>query len=527
MATLSTRRRAGVTVPLFSLRSAEDWGIGEIFALNQFAEWASSGGFSLVQVLPLGELSGGEASPYGALGAFGIDPVYISLSRVAGVTPSDLSPEDRASLERARRAPGVDYAEVRRLKAIALRGAFRRTVGAASAPLDEDFRRFCETERVWLEDYCLFRTLKHAHQGVAWWEWEEGFRRRDPATLDEARAKFADEIAFQRYAQWIGHRQWHDVRVALRAMGVLLMGDLPFIVGRDSADVWAQRAEFRDDVAVGVPPDAFDGGGQDWDLPAYDWGYMRGNGYAWMRRRVRYALSMFDACRIDHLVGLYRTYYRSRDARRDAAGALVTGTFTPADEPAQLAQGEAVLGAMMEVAAEQDGSLVAEDLGEVPAFVRQSLARLGLPGYRVLMWERDGATFRDPAAYPEASVACFGTHDTAPVAAWWVTLSEAEREQLATLAGQDALAWKASAGFSPEIHRGLVRLLYGSGSELALLLVQDALGARERINTPGTVGPDNWTYRIPAVATLQADPAIRARMGWLAESARASGRLLR
>jgi 4-alpha-glucanotransferase len=303
------------------------------------------------------------------------------------------------------------------------------------------------------------------------------------------------------------------------------MGDLPFMVGRDSADVWAERHEFRDDASVGVPPDLFDAEGQDWDLPPYDWDRMKMGGYAWLRRRARYVGSLYDRFRIDHLVGFYRTYSRPRDGRRDAKGKLVAGTFDPDEQSAQLAHGERVVGAMIEGAREERAQLVAEDLGVVPDFVRASLTRLGVPGYRVLIWEKDGAVFCDPAAYPRVSVACFGTHDTAPVAAWWETLGDAERQAVLALPGLSERAAGLTPTFTEPVHRALVDLLSRAASELVLFLIQDVLGSKERINTPATVGAHNWGYRLPrAVEDLRGDAASAARMRWFSESVRASGR---
>ena len=301
------------------------------------------------------------------------------------------------------------------------------------------------------------------------------------------------------------------------------MGDLPFMVSRDSADVWANRDQFHTGRSVGVPPMHADEEGQDWGFPAYHWDRMRADGFAWLRRRARYAGSLYDRFRIDHLVGFYRTYTRPAGAR--AGGKLPEGVFDPPAEDAQLEHGEAVLGAMIEAAAGSGARIIAEDLGMVPPWIRASLTRLGVPGYKVLRWEKDGATFRDPADYPALSVACFGTHNTDPVAAWWELLDDPERAALRALpelAGREA---DLGPAFTPEVHRALLDVIHGAGSELTLLLIQDVLGERTRINMPGTLLPENWTYRLPGTpAELDRDPAARAAAERVRESARATGR---
>jgi 4-alpha-glucanotransferase len=252
---------------------------------------------------------------------------------------------------------------------------------------------------------------------------------------------------------------------------------------------------------------------------------MRANDFAWLRRRVLATASLYDRFRIDHVVGFYRTYSRERANKRDPNGRLQLGTFEPADEAAQLAHGEQIIGRLVDTATSAGTQLIAEDLGDVPDFVRASLTKLGVPGYRVLMWEKDGEVFRAPASYAPVSVACFGTHDTQPVAAWWEGLTPAERKAASELPGMELFA--TTEEFTPAVHRALFDVLNGSGSALVLFLAQDLFGEQTRINLPATVGPHNWTYRLRAtIDELEADPEVCATMAWIAESVRASGRRL-
>ncbi|NUQ72185.1 MAG: 4-alpha-glucanotransferase [Polyangiaceae bacterium] len=532
----SRRRVSGVTVPLFSLRTERSWGIGEIGDLPEMATFLAEAGFSLIQLLPLNEIAGGETSPYAALSAFGIDPMFISLADVPDLHPADWGAalggaEGRRLLERARGAEGVDYAAVRELKKRALRFAFERFVegdvkrhGLRAAA----FGAFVDQHRGWLRDYALFRALKDSFEGKAWWDWPEPLAKRDERALEEARRRFGREIFFFEYQQYVAHEQWGEACSKVRSRGVEVMGDLPFMVGRDSADVWANQGEFRLDMSVGVPPDQFDEDGQDWGLPPYAWSVMTKNHFTWLKRRASYTGVLYDRFRIDHLVGFYRTYMRPWDKRRNEKGKLVKGLFDPAEEADQLAHGERVISAMRDAAAEHGGALVAEDLGTVPKFVRASLAKLGVPGYKVLIWEKDysieeNPPFLDPTEYPEVSLGCFGTHDTAPVAVWWEGLNEDERAAVKAIPSFEA--GDAGEAFTPAVHAALLDLIHGSASELVLLLMQDLLGSRERINTPGTVGEHNWTYRLPApIAELRNDREIQRIWAMVRESIKKSGR---
>jgi 4-alpha-glucanotransferase len=263
------------------------------------------------------------------------------------------------------------------------------------------------------------------------------------------------------------------------------------MVDGDSADVWARQHQFHLDVSLGAPPDAFSAHGQDWGMPVYRWEAMAAEDFRWLRERARRSADLFDGYRVDHLVGFYRTYGRPKNGG--------VPFFTPPDEPSQLALGECVLG----IFREPGSAIVAEDLGTVPDFVRASLTRLAVPGFRVLRWERHwhtpGRPFREPTDYPALSVATSGTHDTEPLAVWWDTAPEDERRKLSELAMVRRLAGDVDVAQAPyaAVRDILLEMLFASGSDLLLLPVQDAFGWRDRINEPATVSDQNWTYRLP------------------------------
>jgi 4-alpha-glucanotransferase len=234
--------------------------------------------------------------------------------------------------------------------------------------------------------------------------------------------------------------------------------------------------------------------------------------YRWLRERARRGADLFDGYRVDHLVGFYRTYGRPKNGGEPF--------FTPADERSQQALGERVLEIFRGAGAE----IVAEDLGTVPDFVRASLARLGVPGFRVFRWERywhsDGQPFRDPADYPAASVATSGTHDTEPLIVWWERASDDERHKVAALPTIQRIAGANDFAYAPydtKVRDVVLEALFGSGSYLLLLPLQDVFGWRDRINEPATVGDHNWSFRLPwASDQLNDVPQARERQATLA-----------
>jgi 4-alpha-glucanotransferase len=502
-------RSAGLVVPLFSLQSASSGGIGEIPDLAALRPWLERAGLRAVQLLPVGTLPAGEASPYSALSAMAIDPVYVSLADVSDYAALGgdvrLPLADQLALRTARSSPRVHYAAVRQAKESALRLAFSllwdvdwlRTTARAGA-----FASFVSWEEWWLGDYALYCALREKFGNTPWRDWPEPLARRDHAALDEVRRELDQEIFYHQYVQWLADMQWEAAREALG--DIRLFGDFPFMVSADSADVWAHQSLFSRQASVGTPPDAFSETGQDWGLPVYLRGAMRADDFGWLRARGRRMAAMFDGFRIDHLVGFYRTYWRPANGQAPY--------FEPRDEDAQRQLGEDVVAAFASAGA----ALIAEDLGTIPDFVRASLEALQLPGYKVMRWERDwhaeGQPFHDPARYAATSLATTGTHDTDMLADWWDTTTDEERAALLAVPGLRDGGFTPDQPYDDRLRDAMIRLLLQSGSDLVIFPLQDLFGWRDRINVPATVGPDNWSWvsRVP-IDTLLEDPVGRER----------------
>ncbi|MBI4514660.1 MAG: 4-alpha-glucanotransferase [Deltaproteobacteria bacterium] len=497
-------RCAGLAIPLFSLRGRRDAGIGEILDLVPLLQWAAGFGQRVVQLLPINETGPGEASPYNALSAFAIDPLYLSVHAIAGAPPvGAVGPRDGVLPRDAIRA-----AKLGALAAAFV--AFRRT---RSSPEWRRFRRFSAAQRHWLDDYVLYRALRERQGAESWEHWPAELRQRQPAALTAAAAALQPRLEFLRFVQWRAAEQWGAVRRAARQCGVWLKGDLPFVISRDSADVWARQDEFDPDYSVGAPPDDFSASGQSWGLPMYRWPRVRATDFAWWRLRVRQASALYDLFRIDHIIGFFRTYAIANDGRRRG--------FVPADESAQREQGEAFLRAVLE---DSSAALpVAEDLGSVPAWVRAVLHQLGIPGYKVFRWERDPHQYRDPRQYDPLSVATTGTHDTDTLVEWWAGLAADERAQVLALLGSEPEREAAAA--MPLPHAALLERLYQAGSAFVIVPLQDLLGWRDRINVPATPSHQNWNWRLPlAVEELAGDAAVNAATATVAGLLKAAGR---
>ena len=494
-------RRAGLLLPLFSCPSSTSWGIGDIGDIAPVTKWLSAAGVRALQLLPINEMAPRGQSPYSAISAMAIDPIFICMADVPDFAAiggeAALSPGDRAALAAVRLTGSIDLRAVRRLKAVAQRAAYAHFMDAEwsrESDRAKALRTFVSEQAWWIEDYALFRAI-HAREGddQAWTEWPPALRQRNHASIARARQDLARDVRFHQYQQWLAAEQWRRARHA--AGGVALLGDLPFMVDEDSADVWVRPDQFHLDITIGAPPDAFSADGQDWGTPLYRWDAIARDDFRWLRARARRNADLFDAYRIDHVVGFFRTWGRPKNGDQPF--------FTPSDEPAQRALGEHVLEVFRGAGAE----IIAEDLGTIPDFVRASLAALGVAGFRVFRWERHwhdaGQPFRDPSEYPPLSVAASGTHDTETLAVWWDQAPVEERRQvsvlpaIARLSASSGGADLASAPYDARVRDVLIEALFASGSDLLLLPVQDVFGWRDRINEPATVSDANWTFRLP------------------------------
>jgi 4-alpha-glucanotransferase len=485
------KRRAGVAVPMFSLRTAASWGVGEIPDLIPFAAWAARMGQSIVQVLPINETSPGEASPYTALSAFAVDPIYIGMRSVA-----DLAPELR---ERPSWLPptapageALPRAAVRDAKlALLAEGwlSFQRRHLAPRTERGQCLARFIEEQGCWLHDYALFRALKERYGWMSWEQWPDDLRTREAAALRRAVEELAERIGFFSFVQWIAFEQWAAARAKINDMGVALKGDLPFVIGYDSADGWAQPDLFLPGWEIGAPPDDFSASGQRWGLPLYDWRRALESDFSWWRARVGFAARLYDFFRIDHIVGVFRTYATPVSAEQPAQ-------FHPPLEGDQVAQGDSFL--RMILGESRTAIPIAEDLGTIPDFVRDALRRHGIAGYAVMRWERQRAGFTDPRRYPALSVATTGTHDTSTLVEWWGEMSAGERRAFVAALEIEVPEQELHAPHpSTALRRAILGRLFEAGSNLVMIPIQDLFGWSERINLPMTVGARNWNYRLP------------------------------
>lgn len=395
-------RRAGILAPLFSIYSNNSLGIGDFEDLKLLIDWCAKTGYSIVQLLPMNEV-GPTSCPYDSISSFALEPVYVHLKR-SGAAKAASMPTS---------SPYVDYC-VKDQKIDMLRDLYARSRGLIP---DKEFSLFVEENNYWINDYSLFKALKSYHNQAPWYEWGDGYRNRDNYAIELFEKEHKEELDFYKWVQWLLFKQFKDVKKYAKAKKVMIKGDLPILVSRDSADVWAHPDFFKLEFSAGAPPDMYCAKGQRWGMPTYNWDYIKADEYIYVKERLKCAENFYDILRIDHVVGLFRIWSIPINEPMDNQG--LNGFFDPKDENEWDEHGRSLLAAL------QDNTsliLCAEDLGMIPRVCRDALEDMGIPGNDVQRWMKDWQVrhdFLNPDKYRKLSVAMLSTHDTTNWAAWW------------------------------------------------------------------------------------------------------------
>jgi len=528
-------RRGGILFPVFSMRREGGMGIGDTTAVKLCLKWLAKNNVGFLQLLPI-NVSGSDNSPYSAISSVALDYLYLDMGAIPELTEDDLAAAREKFGGDWLSGEKVNYDMARKVKVHLLRLAYRRyqEEGVDS----EKFQQFMKEEADWLVNYAKYRWLMEEAGGCEdWSSWPEEFNTAEKAlAYEKKRSKLTDggPGAVQEYyawVQWHALSQWREVRKVADECGVKLMGDVPIGVSCASADVFFEPQWFKPGWYGGAPPETVFKDdpfackwGQNWGVPLYDWDALRADDFSWWRRRITKLTDIFHIFRIDHILGFYRIYsfpwHPKRNAEflplsKEEAKKLTGGElphFTPHDDDTMkhkaqnLMAGDEYLKAILKAA---DGyEIVGEDLGCVPDYVRPHMQELGIPGFKICHWETNlwGDALK-PEEHPECAFATYTTHDLPPLHAVWEDLRDNVARGcqgsgdglkiLSQYAGLPVTYADRYPRYNPVVKWALLEALMKSNARYAALMITDLLDSRERINTPGTVGDQNWTYRVP------------------------------
>jgi 4-alpha-glucanotransferase len=550
---LRGQRVFGVTANLYTVRSARNWGVGDLSDLATLLELAAEEGAAFVGVNPLHALrnADGDISPYSPVSRLYRNPLYLDVEAVAEAARAGRASPRPAAVDEAlaaaresdalgalRDADLLDYEGVMALKRPVLEALHRAFRARGGAKRRHDYAAWLEREGEALESFARFQALDEHFRarGAGWWrEWPAEYQDARSAEVEAFAHDLAARVDFHRWLQFEIDRQLGDAarRGRVAGMPIGLYQDLAIGTSPSGSDVWAQPELFVAGVSVGAPPDPLGPEGQNWGLPPIHPGALRADGYRYWATLVRNAMRHSGALRLDHVLGLFRQFWIP-EGMSGADGAYVK--FPTED----------LFGVLALEATRAGALVVGEDLGTVPPEVPPTLARWGVLSSKVLYFEREeSGDFKPTRRYPRGALATANTHDLAPLAGWWRgrdvalrrevgllqdaeahadALADRRRDRGALLAllveegvlDAEVLADDPEAVSELDVRAAAHALLRRSPSWLVGLSLDDLVGETEPVNMPG-VGQDKfpcWRRRLSLpLERLAADPAVRRSLG--------------
>lgn len=307
-----TWKGAGVSIPVFSLRSKNSFGVGEFTDIKLLVDWAKLTGLKLIQILPINDTSATgtwlDSYPYAAISAFALHPLYINLSKVAGAKHMSIIKSLNKKQNQLNELKEIDYEEVMTSKMSVLKELFSAQKKAFKN--NTDYFEFFEINRHWLMPYAVFSFLKEKNKTADFTKWKANkiFNEEAIQQLASPGNELYDEICFYYFIQYHLHLQLKDAVDYAHEQAIVLKGDIPIGVYRYGADTWVNPELFNMNEQAGAPPDDFAVKGQNWGFPTYNWQKMKQDDFAWWRQRFDQMSVYFDAFRIDHILGFFRIW---------------------------------------------------------------------------------------------------------------------------------------------------------------------------------------------------------------------------
>jgi 4-alpha-glucanotransferase len=320
---------AGVAIPVFSLRSEKSYGVGEFKDLKLLVDWAVETGLKLVQILPINDTVANhdwkDSYPYAAISVFALHPVYLNLPEMGQLADKESMESFRKKGAKLNKLDTFDYVSVMKLKSKFYKLLYDQEKEKFLS--DKKFNRFFKENKEWLIPYAAFSRLRDKYGTPDFTQWEDysTYDAKEILKLVKPSNPDYDDYAVHYFIQYHLHEQLSGVVEYARTKGVILKGDLPIGIYRNSADAWVEPQLYHMDKQAGAPPDAYSITGQNWRFPTYNWEEMAKDNYNWWRRRLSQMAKYFDAYRIDHILGFFRIW----EIPYDSIEGLM-GIFNPA-----------------------------------------------------------------------------------------------------------------------------------------------------------------------------------------------------
>lgn len=300
---------AGTAIPIFSIRTADDFGVGDFYDVKKMVDWCKRTGQKVLQVLPINDTTKTgtwiDSYPYSANSTFALHPMYLRLDAVGVLADHDRKEHFNKIGQELNQLKEIDYEAVNNAK-----NEYLREIFAQKGLVDlksEEFMLFFERNEEWLRPYAAWRVLceeYHTPDNNLWGD----YAVYEYEKVEEFINSHQQQISFHYFVQFHLDRQLREVRDYAHLHGVVLKGDIPIGIGRFSVDAWQRPRLFNMDCQAGAPPDDFSVLGQNWGFPTYNWDEMSKDGFQWWKDRFRKMAEYFDAYRIDHILGFFRIW---------------------------------------------------------------------------------------------------------------------------------------------------------------------------------------------------------------------------
>ncbi len=303
---------AGTVVPIFSLRSEGSFGVGDFGDLKLMVDWVASTGQRALQVLPINDTTithtWSDSYPYNSISIYALHPQYIDLRQLPKLADKKRQAEFEQLRKELNALPQIDYERVNKAKLQYLTLLYEQE--GAQVLKSEEYKDFFNANQDWLVPYAAFCHYRDQFGTATFSKWptHHTFSDEERAAMSNPRTKAYKEVALWYYIQYYLDKQMRGAHEHAQSKHVILKGDIPIGISRDSVEAWVEPKYFNLNGQAGAPPDAFSTNGQNWGFPTYNWDVMLADGCKWWVKRFRKMAQYFDAYRIDHVLGFFRIW---------------------------------------------------------------------------------------------------------------------------------------------------------------------------------------------------------------------------
>ena len=522
----------GVTVQLYTLRSRDNWGIGDFGDLQRLIRWMGACGAGFIGLNPLHALAPADparSSPYSASSRHFLNVLFISVPSVpefadcAAVRERLAEPSVAQRLNELRAQSHVDYRGVADFKFEMLALLYRDFCDrhlAADTGRAQSFRAFVAAGGELLRMQARFDAIDRYCRATlncpsGWLSWPEEFRDVNGEAVQRFALRYPREVEFYAYLQWLAHEQLVSAQALTRELGmpIGLYGDYAVGANAAGAETWRDQTSYRIGAEIGAPPDPIALKGQGWGIPPQDPTVMLATRLQGFVQLIRNNMRYYGALRLDHVMALFRLWW-------------VAGGASPSDGAYVHYPLQQLLSVLTLESSRSACMVIGEDLGVVPDEMRQAMPEFGLYHYKVLLFEKHDGRFRRPEEYVRRAIATVTTHDMPTLRSYWEgrdidlrrrlnlfptveiehdVIREREHDREALLSALEAQGLKPARPSTPaepwsaDLAQALHLYLARSATALVALQLEDLLGMVDPVNVPGTDREyPNWQRKLSA-----------------------------